>query len=115
MPRRITRSKYGAVPTIVDNVRFASKREATRYSHLKLLEQQGIIRGLIWDKKDLRWPLEVNGTLICTYEADFFYECQSDNGDWCEITEDAKGFKTPAYRLKKKLMKAIHNIDIQEI
>lgn len=28
---------------------------------------------------------------------------------------DAKGFKTPVYRLKKKMMKLLHNIDIEEV
>jgi len=28
---------------------------------------------------------------------------------------DVKGFKTPIYNIKKKLMKAIHGIEIKEI
>jgi len=31
------------------------------------------------------------------------------------VYEDAKGFKTPIYRLKKKLVKACMGIEIQEI
>ena len=34
----MTYRKYRNVPTEVDGIRFASKREATRYAHLKLLE-----------------------------------------------------------------------------
>jgi len=34
--------------------------------------------------------------------------------DGKEVIEDVKGFKTPVYRLKKKLMLAIHGIDILE-
>jgi len=102
-------SKYGAVPTIVDNVRFASKREATHYGYLKILEQRGKIRDL---ELQPRYRLEVNGELICTYVADFKYFDVAWNA---VMIEDCKGFKTPAYILKKKLMKAIHGIEIREV
>lgn len=108
------RSKYGAVRTEVDGIKFASKREAARYSELKLLVRAGKICGLVADKQELRWPLEVNGQRICIYEADFVYrEGLFENSP--RIVEDVKGFRTPAYRLKRKLMKAIHGIDIREI
>jgi ribosomal protein L25 (general stress protein Ctc) len=126
------RSKYRAVPTVVDGIRFASKREAKRYQDLKLLERAGQIAGLVYDKKQLRWPLAVNGELICTYEADFSYWVHVDGktlkviirgniietadvGKVRKVIEDSKGFKTPAYRLKRKLMKAIHGIEIKEV
>ncbi len=102
-------SKYGAVPTIVDNVRFASKREATHYGYLKILEQRGKIRDL---ELQPRYRLEINGELICTYVADFKYFDVAWNA---VMIEDCKGFKTPAYILKKKLMKAIHGIEIREV
>src|SRR3990167_2292221 len=38
---RIRTHKYGAVPTVVDGIRFASKKEARRYSVLRLLEKAG--------------------------------------------------------------------------
>jgi hypothetical protein len=31
------------------------------------------------------------------------------------VVEDVKGFKTPVYRLKKKLMLAVHGIIVVEI
>lgn len=103
------RSKYGAIPTVVDNVRFASKREAAHYESLKVLFHYGKIASL---ELQPRFRLEVNGELICTYVADFRYV---DLLSLKTIIEDVKGMKTPAYRLKKKLMKAIHGIEIREI
>ena len=41
--RRTTQSKYHAVPTTIDNIRFASKAEARRYRELRLLEKAGEI------------------------------------------------------------------------
>jgi len=51
----------------------------------------------------------VAGQHICTYRADFAYD---ENG--ARVVEDAKGVRTPAYRLKAKLMKAVFNIEIRE-
>jgi hypothetical protein len=104
------KNKHGNIPAFVDGLRFGSGLEARRYEVLKLMQKAGEISGLIADKKQLRWKLEVNGILICTYEADFWYV--ADKG---KVIEDAKGFKTPAYKLKKKLMKACHGIEVQEI
>lgn len=102
------RSKYGAIPTVVDNVRFASKREAKRYSELKLLEKIGLITGLELQR---RFALEVGGQKICDYVSDFDYFDEHGR----QVVEDVKGVKTAVYRLKKKLMKILLKIEITEI
>jgi hypothetical protein len=104
-------SKYRAVKTIRDGITFASKREAARYNQLRLLERGERIRGL---KLQHEYRLEVNGLLICKYRSDFEYEELRRDGAWLAVTEDCKGFKTPAYRLKRKLMMALHGIEIRE-
>lgn len=48
--------------------------------------------------------------LAVKYVADFVYK---ENGK--TIVEDVKGFKTPEYRIKKKLMLFIHGIKIKEV
>lgn len=103
------RSKYGAVPTTVDNVRFASKKEAAHYGMLKILERAGKIKSLELQPK---FPLHVNGQLICTYIGDFRY-VDAFTGE--TDVQDVKGMKTPAYRIKKKLVKAIYGVEIQEV
>lgn len=57
------------------------------------------------------FALEINGNLICKYVCDFRYV----DIDGRTVTEDAKGMRTREYTLKKKLMKAIHGIDIHEV
>ena len=47
----------------------------------------------------------------CTYIADFSY---LDMLTCSTIVEDTKGFKTPVYRIKKKLMLWVHGIRIKE-
>ena len=85
---------------------FASKKEARRYNELHLLERAGHIRALV---KQPKFYITVNGVDVCTYIADFCYF----EGEQ-RIVEDVKGFKTPIYRLKKKLMKAVMGIEVKE-
>lgn len=104
------KSKYGNKKTIVDGIKFASKKEAARYQELKLLEKQKLISDLELQKV---YELKVNGEKICSYVADFVY-LKKMEGYWEPVFEDCKGFKTPEYKLKKKLMKAIYGIEILE-
>lgn len=105
------RNKYGAVRTTVGGIAFASRKEARRYSELRLLERAGEISGL---ELQPRFPIVVNGVKVCTYVADFRYlDKKTDKF----ITEDVKSeaTKTPIYRLKKKLVEALFSVVIIEV
>ena len=104
-----SRSKYGSKKTIVDNIKFDSKWEAERYGQLKAMEKAMFIRDL---ELQVPYDIVVNDVKICKYIADFKYKQEDINGKIEEIVEDAKGFETPEFKLKKKLMKAVFNIDI---
>ena len=101
-------SKYGAKRTEVDGVVFDSRGEARRYRDLTLAQAAGVIAGL---ELQVKYPLVVNGVKIADYVADFRYQ---ENGQ--TVVEDFKSPATitPVYRLKRKLMKALHDIDILE-
>lgn len=101
------RLKYRNVPTVVDGKRFASKKEARRYTELLLCQKAGEIKGL---ELQPSYPLDFNGVHICTYRGDFRYRDGHD-----VVVEDAKGVKTDAYKIKKKLMLAIYGIAIREV
>ena len=103
------KSKYGAVKTEVDGIMFDSKREASRYQELQLLEQAGEIINLRLQVPFELIPKSKYGMPI-RYIADFTYN--DLNGQL--IVEDAKGVKTPVYRLKRRMMAEIYNIDIKE-
>jgi len=119
-----TNNKYKAVKTTIDGITFDSKKEAKRYTELKLLEKAGMITHL---ELQPVYQITVNGVDICKYKADFQYftvraegneQCYNSKGEWQtptktgqkegQIVEDAKGFKTPIYRLKKKLVEACY-------
>jgi hypothetical protein len=101
--------KYRNKKTVVDGITFDSVKEANRYAELVLLERSGVIQNL---RRQVRFPLSVNGQLICTYVADAVY---IENGH--EIVEDTKSpvtRKLPVYRLKYKLLKALRGVAIRE-
>ena len=105
-------NKYRNIPTIVDNITFSSKKEATVYQDLKILEKQGIIQNLELQKKFAIVPKikGVKGSRVRYYIADFVYK----NAEGRVFVEDVKGKQTPVYRIKKKLMLYFHKIRIKE-
>jgi hypothetical protein len=100
-------AKYRNRKHLVENIKFDSIAEARRYIDLRLLEKGGKITDLTLQPV---YDLHVCGVLVCRYKADFRY---LESG--AVVVEDVKGVRTPTYRLKKKLMKAIHGIDIREV
>lgn len=100
-------SKYKAVPAVVDNIVFHSGREANRYSELKMLLRSRIIRDLELQPK---FPIVINGHKVCTYIADFRYIDEQGR----IVIEDVKGFATPLYNLKRKLVEAVYGVRILE-
>lgn len=107
-------SKFRNVKTTIDGITFDSKREAARYGVLKQLERAGEIQNL---RLQVPYSWEItytaNGNQWSkkeTYVADFVYESKFGR----MIVEDAKGFRTPVYRAKAKLMKKLYGIEILE-
>lgn len=98
--------KYQNVKGEADGLSFDSQKEKKRYGQLKMLLRAKLISEL---ELQARFPILVNGVKICTYIADFKYI-----RDRKLVAEDTKGFRTPVYRLKKKLVEAIYGIKILE-
>lgn len=102
--------KFRNIPTQVDGLSFASKKEARRYGELTLLERAGRITDL---KVHPSFPLDVNGYPVCRYVGDFSY---TENGE--RVVEDVKSpitRKHPLYRVKNKLFRAVMGFEIREV
>ena len=110
-------SKFGNRKTEVDGITFDSKREARRYAELRLMERAGEISNLeiqvpfvlIPNQRD-----EETGRVIeraLTYRADFMYNDRTGK----LVVEDAKGYRTDAYLIKRKLMLERHKIRVVEV
>ena len=120
--------KYRNKKVTLDGIVFDSKKEATRYRELILLQRAGEITELELQKEFELIPAQYetfprygkNGQRIkdgkrclekpVKYKADFVYK---DNGE--EVIEDTKGVKTKEYIIKRKLMLYIHGIKIKEV
>lgn len=123
-------TKYHAQPVTLNGIRFDSKKEARRYSELLLLEKAGVIQNLQRQVKYVLIPAQREfsneiytkgakkgcykpGKLLeseCSYYADFVYL-----QDGKIVVEDAKGVRTEAYKIKKKLMLKEYGIQIKEV
>lgn len=98
---------------------YASKKEARRAAELKLMERAGQISNL---EEQVRFKLipaqyaTVAGKPKCLeravdYVADFVYTDAAGR----QVVEDTKGFRTPDYIIKRKLMLWRFGIQITEV
>lgn len=117
--------KYGNKKVIVDGITFDSKKEAKRYTELKLLERAGQIQNLELQKEFELIPTQREADTVgirggikkgkviehsVKYKADFVY---TENGK--TVVEDTKGMRTKDYIIKRKLMLYVHQIRIREV
>lgn len=96
------KSKYSAVKTKVDGIKFDSKKEARRYKELKILERSDEIKSLeLQPRFLLQEKFKYNDKTIrkIEYVADFRYIDEKGN----TVVEDVKGMKTEVYKIKKKI------------
>lgn len=104
LPSEKRKSKFGAVKCEIDDLTFDSKAEGKRYNELMLLYKAKEI-----GKPIIQYEFELLAGI--KYRCDFFYICFKTKQF---VVEDVKGFKTPEYKLKKKLMKEVYGIEILE-
>lgn len=106
------KNKYGAIRS----GGYDSKKEHGRACQLKLMERAGLISNLREQVVFLLIPSQTNGEGIeerpVKYKADFVY---IDNATGQTVIEDTKGFRTPEYIIKRKLMLQVHGITIKEV
>ena len=103
----LKRGKFNNIITYYDGKKFDSKKECERYKELKSL-------GFSKIDCQVKYPITINGVKVCSYIADFVYLNQFGK----TVVEDVKSEMTrklPVYRLKKKLMKAVYDIEIKEV
>lgn len=107
-------SKYGNRKTIVDGIKFDSKKEANRYLVLKDMLMHDEIEDLqLQPKFLLQESYKYNEVTIrkIYYIADFSYKKEGKL-----VVEDVKGKKTDVYKLKRKLfLYRYKDIDFREV
>jgi hypothetical protein len=106
-----TRVKFGNEKCKIDGITFDSKKEAKYYGLYKLLVAT---RELKKFDVHVRYPLEVNGVLVCVYVADFVLHYPNGKITVVDIKGDAT-VGLSVFRIKKQLMKACHGLNIHVI
>ena len=114
-------TKFRNQPTTVGGIQFASKKEAERWGELTMMQSAGVISDL---QRQVKFDLVVNGVLIGRYTADAVY---TENGK--QVVEDVKAKareskrggkrkqspRSRDYILRRKLMLAVHGIEVREV
>lgn len=119
--------KYHNKRVEYEGIVFDSLKEKRRYCQLQLMEKQGIISDLrmqvpyellpaIYEDEIVKLKTKTKVVKRCVqksvkYIADFVYK---DHYGY-EVVEDAKGLRTKEYILKKKMMRALLGITINEV
>jgi hypothetical protein len=103
--------KYGNKKVEEDGYTFDSKAEHREYRGLKLRLRAGLIEDLTVHPK---FDLTVNGVKVGTYTADFSFRVVPIKA-LVVVDVKSRPTMTQVYRLKKKLVKAIHGVDIIEV
>ena len=104
------RSKYGNRKVTYYGITFDSKKEGEHYLFLRSEQLAGRIKDLACQTAFVVVP-KVGKEREVKYIADFTYRDSEGN----LIVEDAKGFRTDVYKIKKKLMLWRYGIEIREV
>lgn len=116
--------KFRNKPTVVDGIKFSSKKEAKRYSILKVCQEMGEIKDLechptfplfVWQfdggHNEVKKPLFSPDNRQIKFIGDFRYNERTVDGEWEVVVEDCKGYMPkgdPVYRLFSLKAALIH-------
>lgn len=90
------------------NIKFDSIKERNHFIYLKQLEEKGEIWNL---RLQVKFPVLIENRKVCSYIADFVYE--DENGKHVVDVKSPITSKNPVFRLKKKLVEALYNFEIE--
>lgn len=115
------KKKYNAKGRFVGKQWCASEAEAVRYEQLLDMTERGLVTKL---ECQPRYQCTINGWKICDYIADFrftWHGAPPPDVIWphdprgYEVVEEVKGMETPEWKLKCRLVRALHGIEIRVI
>lgn len=99
--------KFNAKSSIYNGYNYASKKEANYAAELDLRLRAKDIES--WERQ-IPVDIYVNGYKICTSRVDFLIHHKDGSKELVEV----KGYETPDYRLKKKLIEAVYLVEHPE-
>lgn len=90
------------------NIKFDSIKEMRFFIYLKQLEEKGEIWNL---RLQVKFPVLIENRKVCSYIADFTY--YDEFGYHVVDVKSPITTKNPTFRLKKKLVEALYNFEIE--
>lgn len=102
-------SKYRAKPTVVDGIRFHSKKEAEYYQKLKDDQSKGLIKYFL-----MQVPFRLPGKIKYLLDFMVVYHDPHYYTDYIEYI-DVKGYMTKEAKIKIKQVEDIYGIEIQVV
>ncbi len=96
--------KYSATAVVIDGIRFDSKREGRYYTQLKLRIDAGEV---FYFHRQV--PIQLPGGV--TYRVDFLEFWADGSIHYVDV----KGFETPEFKMKKKMVEDLFPIEIEVV
>ncbi len=104
--------KYGSERIEYNGRMYDSKKEAAYAKRLEYLKHaHKIEERVVRIEYQVPYSITAKNKVVATYFADF----RVTYGDLHQEVVDVKGFRTEVYKLKKKLVEALHEIKIIEV
>jgi hypothetical protein len=114
--RQMRANKFNAIPIIVDGIRFSSTKEGSFYR--KLCLQKKAIRPdlqVVDIELQPRFDIIINKQKIAFYKADFRVTYADNHITIFDVKGCKKGAAYQLFKLKKKIIEALYNIEIVEV
>jgi hypothetical protein len=97
-----TYHKFRAIPTEIDNIKFASRKEGRYYKELKLRQATGEV---LFFLRQVPFHLTAGVKYVCDFQVFL--------SDGTVEFVDVKGMETPMFNLKKKQVEELYPITIK--
>jgi hypothetical protein len=109
-------NKFGAKKTIIDGISFDSIKEGNYYSQLlQLKKAKNENDRVIEIELQPRFDIKINDKNIGFYKADFGITFADGTKKIIDVKGLKKGSAYQLFKLKKKIVEALYNIEIIEI
>lgn len=106
----MTKNKYGAKKTVYGGVSYDSKAEAAYAQQLDLLVASGVVTH--WERQ-IRYPLVVGTTKVCTYVLDFLVTYADGTQRWVDVKGMRSGPSWSTFQIKSRLMAVCHGVTVE--
>ena len=110
-----TKNKFNAIRCEYNGINYDSTKEANYAKGLDLcMRSINGIKVKSWSRQ-IKFPIIVKGVAICKYYLDFKVEYEDGHVEYIDVKGYTKGTQYRLFKIKKKLVEAIYNINIKEV